>query len=148
MIGFIAAICGGRIEGVFLCAAGVQRKWVIAICGGMAAGIAAGIAAGMAAEWRQEGSLRPSRPRRDGRAQEIAALRGRNGGGFLLQASGSAAGRRLVVSKALAQQKGLAIKKAALLFTKPDGRIRNIILFPPSRREILKDRAERTGMSA
>lgn len=125
---------------MFLCAAGVQPRWGVAICGGMAAGIAA--------EWRQEGTLRPSRPRRDGRAQGIAALRGINGGGFLLQASESAAGRRLVVSKALAQQKGLAIKKAALLFTKPDGRIRNIILFPPSRREILKDRAERTGMSA
>lgn len=116
-----------------------------------------------AAEGRQEGTLRPSRPRRDGRAQGIAALRGITGGGFLLQASESAAGalrsaqadrlsgaagRRLVVSKALAQQKGLAIKKAALLFTKPDGRIRNIILFPPSCREMLKDRAERTGMSA
>ena len=38
VIGFIAVIRGGRIEEMFLCAAGVQRRWVIAIRGGRTAG--------------------------------------------------------------------------------------------------------------
>lgn len=116
-----------------------------------------------AAEWRQEGTLRPSRPRRDWRAQGIAALWGITGGGFYcrrrkvrrapfgqpkLTASAVRRAAGLLYQKLWHNKKALPLKKAALLFTKPDGRIRNIILFPPSRREILKDRAERTGMSA
>lgn len=136
---------------MFLCAAGVQRKWGIAIRGGRAAGRAAGRnAEAVSAAPRREGA--GNRSITGNKRRQVFLQASESAAGALRSAQADrlsgAAGRRLVVSKALAQQKGLAIKKAALLFTKPDGRIRNIILFPPSRREMLKDRTERTGMSA
>ena len=45
-----------------------------------------------------EGTLRSSRPRRDGRARVIAALQGMDSSGDLLRVSGRAAGRPLVSS--------------------------------------------------
>lgn len=141
---------------MFLCAAGVQRKWVIAICGGMAAGIAAGMAAGRNAEAvsaapRREGAGNCSITGNKRRRVFIAGV-GKCGGPPFGQPKLTASAVRrvagLLYRKLWHNKKALPLKKAALLFTKPDGRIRNIILFSPSRREMLKGRAERTGMSA
>ena len=148
VIGFIAAIRGGRIEEMFLCAAGVQRRWFIAIRGGRTAGRNA---EAVSAQPRREGVGNCSITGNKRRWVFIAGV-GKCGGAPFGQPKLTASAVRraagLLYRKLWHNKKALPLKKAALLFTKPDGRIRNIILFSPSRREMLKGRAERTGMSA
>ena len=148
VIGFIAAIRGGRIEEMFLCAAGVQRRWVIATRGGRTAGRNA---EAVSAAPRREGVGNCSITGNKRRWVFIAGV-GKCGGAPFGQPKLTASAVRrtagLLYRKLWHNKKALPLKKAALLFTKLDGRIRNIILFSPSRREMLKGRAERTGMSA